>query len=196
MKAGISQNGQTFSQLLKRAIYVPALLLISMAALLLWHLSHFNRTIVSFQRAQENIFRLEDIRAEALNLMSDLRGYLIFRELNMVSGFPSRIANLIDDIGQMEARFSDTSQRAEHLQAMSQSLQAWSRVAEETIRFSQSHRGQIARGFMQGTGIKLMAEFLDHLNFLLKKESFLMDQRAGLYHTYRTTFAVLILLGA
>jgi len=196
MNAGISQNGHTFSQLLKRAIYVPALLLISMAALLLWHLSHFNRTIVSFQRAEENIFHLGEIRAQAIHLMSDLRGYLIFRERNMVSGFPSRIESLLETIKQMEAGLSDSPQKGEYLQAMSQSLQAWSQLAEETIQFSQTHRGQFAPSFLQRTGIKLMAEFLDHLNFLLKNESVLMDQRAGKYHAYRNTFAALILLGA
>lgn len=196
MNAGISHNGHTFSILLKRAIYVPAILLISMAALLLWHLNHFNRTIVSFQREEAKIFRLGEVRAEALDLMSDLRGYLILKEIKMVSGLHARVAKMIEDIGQIEATLGDTAQNSEHLQAMSKILQAWSRFAEETIQYSQVHRGQVPPSFFQGRGVQLMAEFLDHLSFVLKTESFLMDQRTGQYHTYRNTFAALILLGA
>lgn len=196
MKAGTSQNGHTFSQLLKRAIYVPALLLISMAALLLWHLSHFNQTIRSFQIAEENIVRLDEMRAEALQLMSEVRGYLISNKLESVRNFPQRIGGILDEIRNLEEDLNDHPRKVEHLQAMSESIRTWAEFSQKTIRFNQTSGGQIASDFKEGSGKQLMTTFLTHLDFLLKDESLFVQERASKYHNYRTAFVVLILLGA
>lgn len=184
-------NKTRFNQLLLRAAVFPLLLMLLLAALLVWQVISLLRTFEMVQHTNQVIVQAYVAEKFLLDSETGKRGYLLSANRAYLEPYENSRRLAPENLVSLERLVRDNPPQVERVRKMRQLWQEWQVLSDKTVALRASSRGSISPAtFEAQTGKPLMDEMRAQLNPFVETEKQLASARN--HATKNTAYGVIL----